>query len=524
MSMRWERFAGDTSLFAARLAFHRDPDDGEAATPDLAESWGAFQLWVRGRNLCAHIDQGEELRSCHWYLLPLLEWLSENWDPLFHEERPPAGRCGIRTASDVSGIASASANATEADDNQLDEFEQQFDWRERHTLRAARQGGIFPDVRFRRYRDQVEVSWTANPLPGAEDVHFMSPEGTDCLSPSAVAHPLHEVLTSAAEWLHAQIPHSERCWALVESVRALRSQQRAPERIAWLAKLGDSKDQMVQRWRRVEEFAHSMASSSAKKAFDAAFGVHGSSEVVVEGSCTAALLFGSTSPTIDDTDAKSLAGLLLAAYEAEPVDGLAEFVYPEPLDSTQPPWQHGYDLAEELLDALDRSDVAVSDSTLEAWLADWRVRVEEIALNDTEVRAVSFVSDKHTPTIVLNRSHWSAADPRARRFTLAHELCHLLHDRSYGARLAIASGPWAPIQIERRANAFAAWLLMPPGRLKPAIAWAHGAINTHEGISAVADDLDVSRSALVRHLFNLGEINEEDQDALLAGAAVPRRR
>ena len=524
MSIRWERFEGDTSSFAVRLAFHRDPDDGAAATPEMAESWGALQLWVRGKNLCAHIDQDEDLKSSHWYLLPLLEWLGAHWDPLFHEERPPAGKRDIRTASDVSGIASAMADVMDVGNRQLDEFEQQYDWRERHTLRAAAQGGVFPDVRFRRFRDQIEISWTAGPLPGADDVQFMSPEGTDYMSPSAVAHPLNEVLTSAAEWLHAQLPHSERCSALVETVRDLRSQQRTEERIAWLAKLGDARDQMVQRWRRVEEFARSLASNSPKKAIDATLGAHGSSEVVVEGSCAAALLFGSTSPTIDDTDARSLAGLLLGAYEAAPVDGLAEFVFPEPLDSTQPPWQHGYDLAEELLDALDRSDVAASNSTLEAWLADWHVGVKEIALNDAEVRAVSFVSDQHAPTIALNRSHWSAADPRAQRFTLAHELCHLLHDRSYGARLAIASGPWAPWGIEKRANAFAAWLLMPPDRLKPAIAWAPSAINTHEGITAVADKLEVSRSALVRHLFNLGYLSEEDQDALLAGAGVPMRR
>ncbi|MXW60154.1 MAG: ImmA/IrrE family metallo-endopeptidase [Acidimicrobiales bacterium] len=111
---------------------------------------------------------------------------------------------------------------------------------------------------------------------------------------------------------------------------------------------------------------------------------------------------------------------------------------------------------------------------MSAWLADWRIRVNEVSLSDPELRAVAFVSDQHAPTIALNTSHRSAADPRARRFTLAHELCHLLHDRSYGASLAIASGPWAPLAIEQRANAFAAWLLMPPDRLKPAIAWAPG--------------------------------------------------
>lgn len=45
--------------------------------------------------------------------------------------------------------------------------------------------------------------------------------------------------------------------------------------------------------------------------------------------------------------------------------------------------------------------------------------------------------------------------------TLAHELCHLLVDRSKAAPLMIASTPWAPAEIERRANAFAAELLLP---------------------------------------------------------------
>ena len=67
------------------------------------------------------------------------------------------------------------ADVMDVGNRQLDEFEQQYDWRERHTLRAAAQGGVFPDVRFRRFRDQIEISWTAGPLLGADDVQFMSP-------------------------------------------------------------------------------------------------------------------------------------------------------------------------------------------------------------------------------------------------------------------------------------------------------------------------------------------------------------
>ena len=250
MSVRCERFAGDTSSFAVKLAFHRDPDEGAAATPEMAESWGALQTWARGKNLCAYVDQGETLESSHWYLLPLLEWLTANWDPLLHEERPPVGMTGIRSAADVTGIAAAMTYLSD-DNDRLDDFEEQYHWQERHTLRTAGHGGIFPDVRFRCLRDQVEVSWTAEPVAGAEDVQFLSSEGTEYAEPTIVAESLYEVLESAAEWLRQQLPASQQCKALVDDVGALRSLERAEDRTAWVASLGTHRDDVVAQWRRI---------------------------------------------------------------------------------------------------------------------------------------------------------------------------------------------------------------------------------------------------------------------------------
>lgn len=65
--------------------------------------------------------------------------------------------------------------------------------------------------------------------------------------------------------------------------------------------------------------------------------------------------------------------------------------------------------------------------------------------------------------ILVNLRNSANAHTFGRRFTLAHEFCHLLFDRDVGAHLAIASGPWAPHDVERRANAFAAMFLMPNG-------------------------------------------------------------
>src|SRR4051794_13484518 len=88
MSTTWERFSGDENTFAVRLAFRSDPDPS-GADPEESASWGSFQLWANGKNLCAYLDQGETLESVHWYLLPLLEWLTEHWDAALHEERLP---------------------------------------------------------------------------------------------------------------------------------------------------------------------------------------------------------------------------------------------------------------------------------------------------------------------------------------------------------------------------------------------------------------------------------------------------
>lgn len=529
MSVRWERFAGDTASFAVRVAFHRDPDHGEAASPEMAESWGAFQIWVRGVNLCAHMDSGETMQFSHWYLLPILEWLSANWDPLLHEERPPSSRRSVSTAADVGGPAASMAFAfpydsgarSRRDDHvrplrekaALSRREEHYEWNQRHALRTSRDGGVVPDVRLRRIRDQVEISWTATRLAGAEDVDFLSHRGTQYVAPSTVAEPLFEVLASASEWLHERLPASERCQALVDSVAALRSPARADERTAWIAGLGTTRERVVARWERLRELSTSLGS---KGAFEAVFGSQPSNDVVLDGSCEAALLFGSVSPTIALEDAEILARLLLEEYEPSPVDGLAHLVADEPTDVSTPPWHHGYLLADELLHEI--SDEHIGQRVdVEKLLKGWSVRLLEVSLKDPNLRAVALVGSNHAPSIVLNSGYQWAGSDQARRFTLAHELCHLLHDRSRGARVAMASGPWAPRAIEQRANAFAAWLLMPPRLLDDAVSAAQRPVDTPEGVWEVADGLDVSRATLVEHLYNRGYIDWEARNWLRPG-------
>lgn len=165
MTVKWERFAGDTDIFAVRLAFMPDPDAGSSADPEDAASWGAFQLWVDGQNLCSHVDQGEVLQSAHWYLLPLLEWFVENWNTILHEER-----LSNRSSSDTAVAALGSTCIAPALIGEMETIawdEERYGWRTRHALRSARAGGLLPNVVIRRLRDLIEFSWDEEPVAGA---------------------------------------------------------------------------------------------------------------------------------------------------------------------------------------------------------------------------------------------------------------------------------------------------------------------------------------------------------------------
>src|SRR5260370_15541625 len=153
----WEMQAGDPKDFAFKLAFLPNPHgDEDVATPEERESWGAFTIWAKGENLCAHIEQGEVLDSAHWYMLPLIEWLIEYWDPLLHEERFPLRNFGLSAADASSSSRRPPVSLKEIDEfNWLDTWSA---WWSRHCVRSGRDGGLFPDVYIRRYRDQLEVS------------------------------------------------------------------------------------------------------------------------------------------------------------------------------------------------------------------------------------------------------------------------------------------------------------------------------------------------------------------------------
>jgi len=162
---------------------------------------------------------------------------------------------------------------------------------------------------------------------------------------------------------------------------------------------------------------------------------------------------------------------------------------------------------------LDNADPnpGAAHTDIEALLEGLSITVRDIALGREGPRGVALAGAGLRPTILVNTEH-PMNQGLGRRFTEAHEFCHVLFDRHRARSLAHSSTPWASPSVEQRANAFAAMLLMPPDRAKrPA---ARNPAGLSRGISMLAGKLRVSRIALRRHLANLGEIDTYERDQM----------
>jgi Zn-dependent peptidase ImmA (M78 family) len=506
MSITWSRLAGDTARFAIALDLQIDPDDGAGADPEMSASWGALRLWVEEKNLTSHTIDGQTSDSVQWYLLPLLEWLAAVWDPLLHEERPPGEPQAADAVHDLRATRFAPPNLDERDALKWEQG--WYEWWHRHSLMAARDGGLFPNVMLRRWRDSVEISWDAEAIAGADGLQFHAPNGQARLWPTDIAEPLYEVALDAGRQLSERLPQSRRVNRLVKALEKIRNVAHSGPRLRWMVD-AQPHGRAVRQWRHVTR-ALEQASERARAA---ALSVS-RDPLVVTGSCHAALMFGAVSPSLGNDDVSRLAHVLIDAYDSRGEQGpLQEYARPQPLRSMPGPvWEEGWSLAEEMLDALGSGGDTWVD--VEGVLARHRVSVVDIELKDEEIRGLSVAGQQHRWTICINPAYHDGNGEEVRRFTMAHELCHLLFDRGREQKVAIASGPWAPKDVESRANAFAAMFLMPQDLLRAACRDA-GTLDTLDGVQSVARTLHVSVTATLRHLANLSAIDEWTRDRLL---------
>ena len=232
-----------------------------------------------------------------------------------------------------------------------------------------------------------------------------------------------------------------RLTTLQKSVRGLRKIA-TEERLIWLSGIAHTLEDAR---RKVAVLKDSLGDSFAAFALDGL----SPTELVLEGSSLASMMYGSTAPEIGEKDVLLLARRVMMLPPSD-----VQTPHLSASESSMP-FLEGYETAELLHERLQTNTTTPHVIDIEDILQRLEIHTDSISLGDERIMGVAVSRPGCAPSILVNEKHERNRTPQGRHFTLAHELCHLLLDREHGRPLAVASGPWAPHVVEKRANAFA---------------------------------------------------------------------
>jgi Zn-dependent peptidase ImmA (M78 family) len=400
----------------------------------------------------------------------------------------------------------------------LTEFERLEEWQSwwaRHNIVDSVEGGVFPDLYIRRWGDLVEISVGSTVAPGTP-THFryQNVNLAGRASVKSVASAVYDVLTRAVEELARRRPGSERIRNLSRALADLMDVdgQRYNKRLAYLSGANPDSDAALEEftglWRQVDEILGDVDPIAKEMAIGRA-----ETGLVLETTPQVALLFGSYSPEISDDDVHVLVRNLHNVLGQARTTELPDIKVPA-LPALSP-GQEGSQLGEAIYRELVDPNATFVD--IEAILRRLNITYSLDELSDRSTRAVSLLSENFGIHMVVNRNYLRGVSERVLRFTLAHELGHILFDRDRSLRLAVVSGPWAPQAIEKRANAFAAAFLMPEELLDRLSKQLKRPLRERRAAEAVASHLRVSLSSLADRMYNLLLVTREEADDILYG-------
>ena len=357
-------------------------------------------------------------------------------------------------------------------------------WRRRHALWSGAAGGIVPNIWIRRQSDLCEIAYDPGPPVGAPvGFEFQFNRGATLLDAGVV----EAALSGFRAWVAKRDPSSGG------SGRQMRAFNE-PEALAWM--LGP-------------HLAHILEKAGLPSS--------NPTNGVVYPSPPEVAMFGSLTPQLSEEDASILLAALDDAKSDEPeaplLTQLVTSIGPPTRESS---WDQGYEFAIAALNSIEQGNCFID---IEGILGTLGVTIVSHSVSDFSLRGVAIAGDGFRPTIVINDLCPRNKTMPGRRFTLAHELCHLLYDRGQARRVTHSSSPWAPEPVERRANAFAAMLLMPYRLVDAALAQV-GRITTEHHLKLVAERLRCSKPAVLEHLRNIARLDATFYFRLKAEAGV----
>jgi Zn-dependent peptidase ImmA (M78 family) len=448
-------------------------------------------------------------------LFPIVRWLVDHWDPLFHEERLPRSSSHERA---VDWYLESIARLPRSPGKASALLEDRERWWNRHGLGASLPDYRIPDLQIRRSGTDVELSWNDlewRTVPTG--VVLVEQPGKALLPAPEVAGVLHAFCESVSAVLSDALPDSDTALQDVRTLQGDLQRIREPDRSRVLERfkwaVGFSLDETA---RRLREMA-GIVEGTVEDTVAALLGLKGELESpgLVAPFTVPVLLYRSASPNLSADDLHTLLRLTRGDGASQTPE-LAQYVRPARASgSPSRLTRDGYELAIELRSELDIAleRPLTEDLDLEKVLIpQLGVHIEDVHLDDTLVDGVALFGPNIEPTIAVNRSGRFARTPWGRRMTLAHEMCHLLHDVQEGGLVGVVSNPWADYGAERRANAFAAMLIAPEEALAAVLSTDTESWTRH-ALDHAMRTLGIGATTLTWQLYNLGWISESERSA-----------
>lgn len=123
------------------------------STPELAATWGRYEVWV-GERCVTQVEaaDGTFRRSVYGSLYPLAEWIAENWWLLVADARPSAVDARYWTWSNV----------------------REQDWLARHNMRGAGDGMAWPNLTLVPEGAATRLWWASDRAAVFRQLRFVS--------------------------------------------------------------------------------------------------------------------------------------------------------------------------------------------------------------------------------------------------------------------------------------------------------------------------------------------------------------
>ncbi|WP_248926748.1 hypothetical protein [Paenibacillus hamazuiensis] len=191
---------GDIGKFGIR--YHLSPNPFNEVGI-YGKSWGQFELWVEGKDICKYEINGS-IFSYQWNLLNIAEYFCINLKYVIHEQTFPLPVSG----NDALELVSNSHSYLNKLENIYDAFEIFQDWEFRHSWFSSRAGSYLPNVYFRLKDELVEVSWCNSNIYKKDSIQFLHSTGSVVIEKDSFISLINEFVNSLFDDLFIDFPNA----------------------------------------------------------------------------------------------------------------------------------------------------------------------------------------------------------------------------------------------------------------------------------------------------------------------------